>query len=122
MSKKKSSLPFDKRGGSLVINRRLFNSEAYTSLKPTAKVLMLLLQEQWRNEKLVSYGIREAATKIPCDKKTAMKCFCSLEEAGFIECVNPAQFNSGKLGSHARDWRLTWLPYMSKVPSNEWEK
>ena len=121
MSRKKSSLPFDKRGGILVINRRLLNSEAYATLKPAPKVFMLLLHEQWRNEKPVSYGVREAAKKIHCNVNTAAKSFKALEDAGFIQCVEQSNFNS-KLGSKARDWRLTWLPYMNKEPSNEWDK
>ena len=121
MSKKKGSLPFDKRGGTLAINRRLLNSEAYKFLKPTDKVLMLLLHEQWRNEKPVSYGVREAAKKIPCSINTASKCFTTLQNLGFIECVEQSQFNT-RTGSKARDWRLTWLPYQDRPPSNSWEQ
>jgi len=116
-----AKIPFDRIGGTLAINRRLLNSEAYTALKPADKVLMLLLHEQWRNERPVSYGVREAANKIHCNVNTASKSFKALEKAGFIECVEQSSFNS-KLGSKARDWRLTWLPYMSKDPTNEWEK
>jgi len=116
-----AKIPFDRDGGTLAINRRLLNSEAYTVLKPVDKVLMLLLHEQWRNEKPVSYGVREAAKKIHCNVNTAAKSFKALEDAGFIRCVGLSNFNS-KLGSKARDWRLNWLPYMSKYPTNEWEK
>jgi len=121
MSRKKSALPFDKRGGTLAINRRMLNSEAYRALKPSDKVLMLLMHEQWRNEKPVSYGVREASAKIPCSINTASKSFATLQQLGFIECVEQSQFNS-RLGSRARDWRLTWLPYMGKPPTNEWDK
>lgn len=121
MSRKKKSLPFDKRGGTLAINRRLLNSVAYSALKPAAKVLMILLHEQWRNDRPVAYGIREAAKKIPCDEKTATKNFNRLQEVGFIECVDQSQFNS-RTGSKARDWKLNWMPYLDKPPTNEWEK
>ena len=121
MSRTKRALPFDKRGGTLAINRRMLNSEAYKTLKPTDKVLMLLLHEQWRNEKPVSYGVREAAQKIPCSINTASKAFNTLQKHGFIECVEQSLFNS-RTGSKARDWRLTWLPYIDKPPTNEWEK
>lgn len=122
MTKKKQALPFDKRGGTVVICRYLLNSEAYAALRPQAKVLIQLMHEHWQNSKPVSYGVREAAKKIPCDDKTVMKCFDALQELGFIECVGQSKFNSGKAGSHARDWRLTWLPYKSEKPTNEWDK
>jgi len=120
MSKKKS-LPFDKRGGSIVINRRMMAHPAYKKLSAQAKVLMLFMQEQWRNDKPVSYGVREAAEKISCDVKTARKAFVMLREQGFITCVDESLFNS-RTGSKARDWRLTWMPYMDKSPTNDWEK
>ena len=118
---KKHNLPFDKLGGTLVINRRVLISDAYTELKPTDKVLMTLLQLHWRNNKPVSYGVREASEKIPCSINTACKGFSKLQEYGFIECVEQSQFNS-RLGSRARDWRLTWLPYQDKPPTNDWEQ
>lgn len=120
MSKKKP-LPFDKKGGVLVINRRLLNSDAYAGLKPVDKVLMLLLHEQWRNQRPVGYSVREAAAKIPCNANTAMDSFKKLQKIGFIVCVEQSQFNS-KLGSRSREWRLTWLPYLDKEPTNDWEK
>lgn len=122
MSSKKNALPFDKRGGVVAMSRLMLNSEAYTALKPTAKVLMLLLHEQWRNERPVAYGLREAAAKIHCNKNTAGKCFDALQNAGFIECTDIHLFNSGAIGSKAREWRLTWLPYQGNKPTNEWEK
>jgi len=121
MSKKKNALPFDKRGGTIAINRNLLNSTAYKELKPVDKVLMLLLHEQWRNDRPVAYGLREASKKIHCSINTASKAFETLRQRGFIECVEESQFNS-RAGSKARDWRLTWLPYLNKAPSNEWEK
>lgn len=120
MSKKRQSLPFDKRGGSIVINRRMMGSSAYRSLNPQAKVLMLLMQEHWSNIEPVSYSVREAAAKIPCDVKTARKALTLLQEHGFIVCIEESLFNS-RTGSKARDWRLTWLPYVDKAPTNNWE-
>jgi len=118
MAKKKQHLKFDKRGGVLIIGRRLMNSEAYSALRPASKVLMLLMQEHWSNDKPVSFSVREAAKKIPCDTKTAQKCFNALMDVGFIECTNQSDWLRGK----ARNWRLTWMPYTEKEPTNEWEK
>jgi len=121
MSKKKKALPFDKRGGVLAINRRMLNSDAYKTLKPYDKVLLLLLHEQWRNERPVAYSVREAEKKIPCNIKTASKSFNKLQEVGFIVCKEQSLFNS-RTGSKAREWRLTWLPYQDNEPTNDWEK
>jgi len=99
MAKKKNALPFDKRGGTIAINRNLLNSTVYMTLKPVDKVLMLLLHEQWRNDKPVAYGVREAAKKIHCNINTASKAFETLQHCGFIECVEESQFNS-RIGSN----------------------
>ncbi len=118
MSRKK--LPFDSRGGVLVVSRAMRESLAYTSMPATAKVLMDLLQLQWRDDRPVSYSTREAASKINCNVKTACKAFDVLQERGFILCAEQSQFNS-KTGSKAREWILTWMPYMGKKPTHEWE-
>lgn len=99
----------------------MLNSEACQSLKPVEKVLILLLHEQWRNDRPVSYGVREASKKIPCSTNTAGKSFKNLTDLGFIECVEESSFNS-RLGSRARDWHLTWLPYLGNSPKNTWDK
>ena len=121
MAKKSNKIPFDKRGGVLVINRRMLNSTAYQSLNSNQKVLILLLHEQWRNDKAVSYGVREAAQKIHCRPNTASMAFSELQNRKFIVCVEQSNFNS-RTGSKARDWHLTWMPYMDKPPTNDWEK
>ncbi|GAB4260137.1 MAG: hypothetical protein Kow0065_10330 [Methylomicrobium sp.] len=69
----------------------------------------------------MSFGVREAAAKIPCTPGTASKAFKVLEERGFIVCVNQSLFSS-KTGSRTREWRLTWMPFHDKPPSHEWEK
>jgi DNA-binding transcriptional regulator YhcF (GntR family) len=61
---------------------------------------------QWRNDRPVVYGVREATQKIGCTVNTACKAFKILQERGFIVCVNESFFNS-KTGSKAREWRLT---------------
>ena len=121
MSKKKDSLPFDKRGGVIVLSRHLLNSAAYASLTPVQKVLMQLLHEQWRPDRDVAYSVREAAQKISCSVNTACLAFQCLMNKGFIVCTGLSEFNS-QLGSKAREWRLTWMPFNSKPPTNDWEK
>jgi len=116
----KNKLPFDKAGGVLVIQKRLISSPAYHGLSAQAKALIPLLQQHWRHDKPVDYGLREATRLIPCSRKLATRAFNQLQDAGFIECVGMSQFNS-RDGSKAREWRLTWLPYNGHTPTNEWE-
>jgi len=113
--------PFDKRGGALVVSTYLLKSDAYLSLSPQAKVLMMLLQIHWKSDRLVDYGVREAAEKIPCSKRTAIRSFKELEDKGFISCQNEFWFSS-RTGSRTRGWRLEWLPFNDRPPANTWEK
>ncbi len=119
--RKKESLPFDKRGGRIVIQRVLLDSKEYLALSVHAKQLLTFLQVHWRNEKPVDYGVREAQEKLPCAKGTAAKAFKELEGAGFIVLVDESRFSS-RTQSKTRTWRLTWLPYKSVYPTNDWDK
>jgi len=121
MSRKKNSLPFDKRGGLLVKRRGMVESVAYSSLSPQAKALIDLMQLHWRNDEPVAYGVREAQEKIPCCRKKAMKSFDELRDNGFIVMIDESLFNS-RTHSKARTWRLTWMPYKDREPTNDWEK
>jgi len=118
--KKKHSLPFDNKGGVIVMPLRLVKSPIYQTLTPQAKVLMTLLQVHWRNDKLVDYGVREAAENIPCDRRTVSKAFNQLQERGFITCMELAFFSS-RTQSKSRTWRLEWLPFNDRPPTNIWE-
>jgi hypothetical protein len=121
MTRKRDKLPFDKRGGALVMSLKMLTSSTYAALTPQAKHLMLLLQIHWHNDKPVDYGIREAMEKIPCSDKTASKSFKLLQKRGFITCVNESFFSS-RTQSKSRGWRLEWMPFDSKPPTNTWEK
>lgn len=105
----------------MVVSRSMRESKVYESMPPAAKVLMDLLHLQWRNDKLVAFGVREAAKKIGCAVNTASVAFNILQDRGFIVCENESLFNS-KTGSKAREWRLTWMPFFDKDPTHEWEK
>jgi len=119
--KKRFKIPIDSRGGVVVMSRFMLNHENYLTLPPQAKILMQLMQEQWRDEKEVDYGIREAAEKIPCSRVTAAKAFNMLRERGFIVLVDESMFSS-RTNSKSRTWRLTWMPWLSKMPTNKWEE
>ena len=118
---RKIKTPFDSRGGVCVISRRMLNHENYLTLSAQAKVLILLMHEQWRDEKEVDFGIREACEKIPCSRPTAMKAFDQLGERGFVHKVSESMFSS-RTESKTRTWRLTWMPFMCRKPSCEWEE
>ncbi|MCU7833697.1 MAG: hypothetical protein KZQ83_00480 [gamma proteobacterium symbiont of Taylorina sp.] len=119
MNKKKNSLPFDKSGGVITVQRRMLACDNYLSLTPQSKVLMMLMQIHWNNFKPVDYGVREAALKIPCAFDTARKAFNQLQKQGFIKMIDHSVFSS-RVDSKSRTWRLTWLPFNSKKPTNDW--
>lgn len=121
MSSRKAKLPFDKRGGVLVISRFMREQPVYETMPATAKVLMDLLQMQWRNDRPIDFSVREAAKKICCSLPTAVKAFKALQDRGFIVCVTESLFLS-QGGSKARSWRLTWMPFYDAKPTNDWEK
>lgn len=118
---KKHSLPFDRRGGVLVMQRFLLSSPAFLALSPQAKALVILMQVHWRPDKPVGYGVREAQAKIPCSRKLAMRAFEELERAGFIIMVDESLFDS-RTKSKSRTWRLTWMPFNGQKPTNDWER
>lgn len=120
MARKKENLPFDKTGGVLAIQRRLIGSDAYLRLSLPARCLIPLLQCHWRNDKPVDYGTREAALRLSCDRRVAMRALIELKDAGFLRVADESLFNS-RTGSKARSWILTWLPYLSRPPTNDWE-
>jgi hypothetical protein len=122
MSKNKSNkLPFDKSGGVVVLQRRMLESKAYLSLSPQSKTLMILMQIHWNNFNPVDYGVREASKKIPCAFGTARKAFDELQKKGFIQMMEHSIFST-RIESKSRTWRLSWLPFGSKAPTNCWEK
>ena len=121
MPYRKRSLPFDSRGGRVVIQRRLLASQAYLSLSPQAKALITLMQVHWRPDTPIGFGIREAEELVPCSRKTAMRAFRELQERGFIVKVDESLFCS-RTQSKTRTWRLTWLPWNQRPPTNDWEE
>ena len=121
MAQKKRKLGFDQRGGVIVFSRAMLESSVYETMPLAPKMLMILLQAQWRSFGPVSYGVREAASKLGCTLSTACGAFRTLQERGFIVCINESLFNS-KTGSQTRRWRLCWMPFDGKNPGHEWEK
>ena len=119
---KKSGIPFDKVGGTLVTQRRMLESAAWLGLSAQAKVLMQLIQRHWTPKGPIGFGVRQAEEEIPCSRKTARKAFDELVDGGFIVMVDESLFCS-RSQSKSRTWRLTWMPcWNNRPPTNDWEK
>lgn len=122
MSKSKNALPFDRAGGSVVIQRRLLTSPAYLGLTPYAKVLIHLMQRHWTPANPVGFGVRQAEREIPCSRSIALRTFQELQDTGFIVKEDESLFCS-RTQSKTRTWRLTWMPcWRNRAPTNDWEK
>lgn len=122
MAKRKNGLPFDKDGGTVVIQRRLLKSDAYLSLSAQAKALLHQMHTYWTPREAVGFGVREAEQSIPCSRRLAMRAFKELQEAGFIVMVEESLFCS-RTQSKTRTWRLTWMPcWRHRPPTNDWER
>ena len=117
MRNKKFKQPFLK-GGVVALPMIMLKSNAYISLSAQAKTLMVLMQQHWRYDRPIGYGIREACKLLPCSKGKAQKVFKELEAGGFIVKIDESLFNS-RIGSKTRTWRLTWMPYQNKRPTTE---
>ena len=82
---------------------------------------MTLMQVYWSAYKPVDFGHEEARNKIPCSKDKTTLVFRELQQRGFIVKVDEAIFSSRNQGK-VRTWRLTWLPFGGREPTNNWEK
>lgn len=119
---KRSSLPFEQRGGVVAIQRRMLSSPSYLGLSAQAKVLMTLMQRHWTPAGPVGFGVRQAQAEIPCSRTIALRVFEELAGAGFIVMVDESLFCS-RAQSKTRTWRLTWLPcWNRRAPTNDWER
>jgi len=118
---KRKKLPFNKNGGVIVIGLTMLKSKAYLSLPAASRSLLIQLQTHWRNDKAVDYGIRQAIETVPCSFGTARKAFNDLMDKGFIVCTEYSEFNS-RTTSKTRSWRLTWLPFEDKKPTDDWKR
>ncbi len=117
---KRSKLPFDSAGGRVVTQRRMLDSPAYLKLSAQAKALIPLMHRYWNPNEPVGYGVRQAQEEIPCSRTLALRVFDELVKAGFIVMVDESLFCS-RAQSKTRTWRLTWLPYQQRAPTNDWE-
>ena len=101
-------------------------SEAYRSLDPVARALLIeiTMLENGRNNGSLWLSIRDATDRLGmADARPTMRSFEALQDRGLIKMTKDAHFTvKASDTSRARCWRLTWLPYDGKPPSNDWQK
>jgi hypothetical protein len=96
------------------LDYRLLTSNAYRSLSPNARSLLVELAMLYNgdNNGSLYLGVRDAAHRLGvADLTAASRAFDDLKALGFLQMTQDAHF-SIKAGeaSRARCWRLTWQP------------
>lgn len=96
----------------------ILDSEAYRSLTPKARCLLLELQyiEFPNRNGCVGLSEKRAAAFLNVAENTASKAFEELIDRGFIERSYEGDYSIGK----ASEWRITYLKCNSREPTNEW--
>ena len=85
----------------------MMEAPAWRSLSPQARIVYLEIARLYKgaNNGQLALGVRTAAERAGVNKDTASKCFKALMDRGFIECAQPAAFNTNN--RLAAEWRLT---------------
>lgn len=108
------------------IPHRILLSEAFRSLDPTARCLLIELTmiESGKNNGSLWLSIRDAADRLGItDARPVMRAFDDLQDRGFTVMTKEAHFSiKASETSRARCWALTWLSWGGKPASNAWEK
>lgn len=94
-------------GHFMKLTRFMMETRAWRSLTPQERTVYLeigILYNGINNGRL-ALSVRDAAARCRISKDTAGKCFQTLQERGFIECVREGSFSTKV--RHATEWRLT---------------
>ena len=113
MAKSKFKVP----GGVIVQPLMMIDSLAYEALNAKSVKLLSLMQRHWRENKAIDYGITQVTRSLKCSRSTASALLTELQDYGFIELVDEADFYANK----ARSWRLTFRPFLNREPTNDWK-
>lgn len=109
---------FNRPEGVLGIPRIMIRSAAYKQLSAKSVKLMLILQDVYNpSESVVHYSTKRAEEAAQMSHPTVCKAFNELMDKGFIELLDHHDWMNGK----AREWRLTWLPFKGKEPTDDWQ-
>lgn len=91
---------------------RILNSNAYRSLSPNDRSLLveLVMLYNGENNGSLYLSVRDAAHRMGvADLTAASRSFDTLQALGFVEMTMPSEFRPGSSDrSRARCWRLTW--------------
>ncbi len=107
------------------IGHDLLKSQAYRSLSPNARALLIEIvsMENGRNNGLLWLSENDAARRmgVACPK-VARRAFQELSDVGFIAMTKDSYFNIKSGERRARAWRLTWIFNVGQrqAASNEW--
>lgn len=95
------------------LDHRLLNSNAYRSLSPNARSLLveLTMLDNGENNGSLYLSVRDGAHRMGvADLSAASRAFDDLSDMGFIAMTQDAHFRvKAAETSRARCWRLTWL-------------
>ena len=95
----------------------MIDSLAYEALNAKSVKLLSLMQRHWRENKAIAYGITQVTRSLKCSRSTASALLTELQDYGFIELVDEADFYANK----ARSWRLTFRPFLNREPTHDWK-
>ena len=106
------------------IPHEILLSAAYRSLDPMARALLLelVMMEKGKNNGSLWLSVKDAVDRLGItDARPAIRSFELLQLVGLIAMTKEAHFSiKASETSRARCWRLTWLPFDGKPPSNDW--
>lgn len=95
------------------LDHKILRSNAYRSLSPNARALLveLVMLDNGENNGSLYLSVQDAADRMGvADHHVASNAFDELQKRGFIELTHPAHFSvKASHKSRARTWRLTWL-------------
>ena len=96
------------------LDYRLLSSNAYRSLNPNCRALLVELSMLYNgsNNGSLYLSVRDATHRMGlADTSAASRAFDELQKMGFIKVAQMAHFRiKAAEGSRARCWQLTWLP------------
>lgn len=104
---------------------RVLISEAYRSLDLVARALLteIVMLENGKNNGSLWLSVADATDRLgQSDARPAIRAFDDLQDRGFIRMTKDAHFSvKASDTSRARCWRITWVAFDRKPPSNEWQ-
>ena len=116
MRKKKKKNIYDKH---VRLHEWMLKHHSYRSLSCCSRCLLVELMRCYNGENNghVGLSIRQAATRLNCNKDTASKAFKELQRLGFIKIKAKGSFRFKE--RHSTTWILTEYSYAGALPTKE---